>query len=343
MGVDIGSILQKRETTLEALAGKRLAIDAFNTLYQFITIIRQPDGTPLMDSRGRITSHLSGLFYRTCSLMEKGIKPVYVFDGKPSDLKKRTLEERAAVKKHAELQRLEAIKEGDIERAGALAQRTAKLGSNEIEQSKQLLTIMGVPWVQAPGEGEAQCAAMAQQGIVDAAASQDYDTLLFGTPILVRNLTIAGKKKIPRRNMTMEVKPEEINLEESLQKLNITREKLIWIGLLNGTDFNEGIYGIGPKKALKLAQDPKHTNFDSILQEIGKEMQWKEVYDLFMHPNVVEVDKDTLQQREPPQREEIFKLMVEEHEFSRERVESSLKRAFKDPEDSNQAQLKKWF
>ncbi|MFH0713317.1 MAG: flap endonuclease-1 [Candidatus Micrarchaeota archaeon] len=343
MGVDIGSILQKRETTLEALAGKRLAIDAFNTLYQFITIIRQPDGTPLMDSHGRITSHLSGLFYRTCSLMEKGIKPVYVFDGKPSDLKKRTLEERAAVKKHAELQRLEAIKEGDIERAGALAQRTAKLGSVEIEQSKQLLTIMGVPWVQAPGEGEAQCAAMAQQGIVDAAASQDYDTLLFGTPILVRNLTIAGKKKIPRRNMTMEVKPEEINLEESLQKLNITREKLIWIGLLNGTDFNEGIYGIGPKKALKLAQDTQHTNFDSILQEIGKEMQWKEVYDLFMHPNVVEVDKDTLKQREPPQREEIFKLMVEEHEFSKERVESSLKRAFKDPEDSNQSQLKKWF
>ncbi|MFH1247395.1 MAG: flap endonuclease-1 [Candidatus Micrarchaeota archaeon] len=340
MGVDIGSILEKRQTSLEELGGKKLAVDAFNTLYQFITIIRQPDGTPLMDSRGRVTSHLSGLFYRTCSLLEKGIKPIYVFDGKPCELKQRTLDERQAAKKEAQLQMLAAIKEGDVERAGQLAQRTAKLGSTEIEQSKALLTLMGVPWVQAPSEGEAQCAHMAKNKLVDAAASQDYDTLLFGTPVLVRNLTIAGKKKIPRRNMVMEIKPEEIYLEESLEKLGITREKLIWIGLLNGTDFNEGIYGIGPKKALKLVQ--QHNSFDEILNDIGKEMQWREVYDLFQNPPVVAVKPEDTQQREP-QREKVVKMMVDDFEFSLDRVENSLKKAFKEPEDSNQSQLKKWF
>ena len=340
MGVDIGSILEKHESSLAELAGKRLAVDAFNTLYQFITIIRQPDGTPLMDSRGRITSHLSGLFYRTCSLLEKSIHIVYVFDGKPSDLKKRTLDERAAVKRDAHAKMLEAMKEGDIERAGLLAQRTAKLGSVEVEQSKYLLTLMGVPWVQAPSEGEAQCAYMAKIGVVDAAASQDYDTLLFGTPLLVRNLTIAGKKKVPRRNMVMEIKPEQVYLDESVKKLGITREKLIWIGLLNGTDFNEGIYGIGPKKALKLVQE--HDNFDDILKKLDKQMEWREVYELFQNPPTVNVNATDVTQKDPD-REKITKFMVDDFEFSAERVASSLKRAFKDPDDKNQSQLKKWF
>mgnify|MGYP001618180753 CR=1 FL=1 len=340
MGVDIGSILEKNQIELAELKGKKLAVDAFNTLYQFITIIRQPDGTPLMDSRGRVTSHLSGLFYRTCNLLEKGIKPIYVFDGKPCELKKRTLDERAAAKKEAQLQMLEAIKRGDVERAGQLSQRTAKLGSVEIQQSKELLTLLGVPWVQAASEGEAQCAYMAKQGIVDAAASQDYDTLLFGAPLLVRNLTIAGKKKLPRTHVFVDVKPEEINLEKSLNALGITREKLIWIGLLNGTDFNEGIYGIGPKKALKLVQ--KHSSMQEILKEIGKKMEWREVYELFEKPSTVEVSASEITASEP-QRDKIVKLMVDEHEFSLDRVENSLKKAFKEPEDAGQSQLKKWF
>ncbi|MBI4406806.1 flap endonuclease-1, partial [Candidatus Micrarchaeota archaeon] len=252
MGTDISGILEKRALSLDELAGKKLAIDAFNTLYQFLTIIRQQDGTPLMDSKGRITSHMSGLFYRTCNLLEKGIKPVFVFDGKPSDLKQRTLRERAAAKKEAQLQMLEAVKKGDVERAGLLAQRTTRLTETEVRQSKELLDAMGIPWIQAPSEGEAQCAFLASQGLCHAAASQDYDTLLFGSPLLVRNLTIAGKRKM--RGRLIEVKPEEIDLRANLQRLGITREKLIWIGILNGTDFDEGIYGIGPKKALKLVQ-----------------------------------------------------------------------------------------
>ncbi len=340
MGLDIGNILEKREVSFEELNGKTLAIDAFNTLYQFLTTIRQPDGTPLMDSKGRVTSHLSGLFYRTCSLLEKGVKPVFVFDGKPSILKQRTLDKRAAVKKQAQRQMLEAIKEGDVERAGQLVQRTVKLNEQHVEQSKQLLDYLGIPWVQAPSEGEAQCAYLAKSGICSAAVSQDYDTLLFGAPLLVRNLTIAGKKKLPRRNMFVDVKIEEFNLEENLKKLGINREKLIWIGLLNGTDFNEGIYGIGPKKALKLVQ--KHDDFNSVLKEIEKQMQWEEVFELFFKPAVKKTSKSEVKPRES-QREKVISMMVDEFEFSRERVSNSLKRAFKDPEDLNQSQLKKWF
>ena len=340
MGLDISNILEKRSTSLEELAGKTLAIDAFNTLYQFITTIRQPDGTPLMDSRGRITSHLTGLFYRSCNLLEKGINPVFVFDGKPNELKRRTLDQRAAAKQEAKVQMLQAMKEGDVERAGQLAQRTAKLETPQVDQSKELLTYLGIPWVQAASEGEAQCAHLAKEGLVDAAASQDYDTLLFGAPLLIRNLTISGKKKIPRRNMSIEIKPEEISLEHNLSTMGITREKLIWLGILNGTDFNAGIYGIGPKKALKLVQ--KHDTFEEVLKEIDKEIEWQPVFELFEKPPIVNVEKTELQQKEP-QRDKIIKMMVEDFEFSQERVENALKRAYKEPEDASQSQLKKWF
>lgn len=340
MGVDISNILEKKSISLEELSGKRLAIDAYNTLYQFLTIIRQPDGTPLMDSKGRITSHLTGLFYRMCNLLEKNIQPVFVFDGVPSDLKAKTIEKRSDAKVEAEKQRITALREGNIERAGRLAQRTARLTKEHVGQAKQLLDLMGVPHVQAASEGEAQCAAMAKEGLVNAAASQDYDTLLFGAPLLVRNLTIAGKRKVPRTKTFTEILPEEINLEENLKTLQITREKLIWIGMLCGTDFNEGIHGIGPKKSLKLVQ--KHEKFDDILQEIKKEMDWKPVYDLFAHPPEIEVKKSDIAQREP-NRDGIVKFMHGEFEFSLDRVQNAIQRAFKEPEDSNQSQLKKWF
>lgn len=340
MGVDITSIMEKKELALSELSGKTLAVDAFNTLYQFITIIRQPDGTPLMDSKGRITSHLSGLFYRTCSLLEKNIRPVFVFDGAPSELKKHTIAERSALKHEADERRKEALERGDVEEAGMLAQRTARLTGENIEDSKKLLDLMGLPWVQAPSEGEAQCAVMAAEGLVYAAASQDFDSLLFGAPILVRNLALTGRRKVPRRNVYVDVLPEEFVLEENLQKLGITREKLVWIGLLSGTDFNAGIYGIGAKKALKLVQ--AHDSFPAILKAIDKEMDWKEVEEFFLHPPEKKVLKSDLKFREPD-REALTAFMHEEHDFSTERIENALKRAFKEPQSSSQSQLAKWF
>lgn len=338
MGVELKDITIRHERTFEELEGKA-AVDAYNTLYQFLSIIRQPDGTPLMDSQGRITSHLSGLFYRTCNLLEKNILPVFVFDGVPSELKRRTIAERAAVKLEAEEQRKKALEMGDVARAGVLAQRTSKLSREMVEESKTLLKLMGLPVIQAPSEGEAQCSHMAAQGIVRAAASQDYDSLLFGAPTLIRNLTISGRRKLPRSNNYIEVSPEEIILEESLKELGITRRKLVWIGILSGTDFNQGIYGIGPKKSLKLVRE--HDSFESILKSLGKEIDWKPVEDLFLNPKVFDVDKEDVKIGKPD-RAKILEFMGG-RDFSIDRVENSIARAFKEPADSKQGQLGKWF
>jgi flap endonuclease-1 len=343
MGVDLAGILQKHPTSFEELRGKRIAIDAFNTLYQFLTIIRQPDGTPLQDSRGRITSHLSGLFYRTCSLLEKGIRPVFVFDGEPSPLKAKTIAERVARKREAEEAMKRAIAEGRTAEAAMLAQRTARLTREMVEESKKLLSLLGVPWVQAPSEGEAQCAAMAAEGIVNAVGSQDYDSILFGAPVLVRNLTVAGKRKVPKRSIYVDVEPEEFTLSENLTHLGITRQKLIWIGLLAGTDFNEGVHGIGAKKGLKLVTE--HESFDEITKALGPRAEGfdsKLIEDLFMNPPSVKVSEDDLRFGEL-RRDGIIELMYEEHDFSKERLESSLAKAFNEPLDSSQASLKKWF
>ena len=338
MGVELKDLIVKHERSFEELEGK-IAVDAYNTLYQFVSIIRQPDGTPLMDSKGRITSHLSGLFYRTCNLLEKNITPIYVFDGQPSELKKRTIAERAAVKLEAEEQRKKALEAGDITRAGVLAQRTSKLTRDMVEEGKKLLSLMGLPWVQAPSEGEAQASRMALDGLVSSSASQDYDSLLFGTPRLIRNLTISGRRKLPNRTQFVEVVPEETILAETLKELGITREKLVWIGILSGTDFNPGIHGIGPKKALKLVKE--FNSFEEILAKINQEMDWKPVEDLFLNPNTIKIDKESLKIGKPD-RKAVAEFMAE-RDFSSERVENSIARAFKQPTDSKQGQLEKWF
>ncbi|OYT32620.1 flap endonuclease-1 [Archaeoglobales archaeon ex4484_92] len=220
--------------------GRKVAIDAFNAIYQFLSTIRQRDGTPLMDSKGRITSHLSGLFYRTINLMEAGIKPAYVFDGKPPEFKKKELEKRAEAREEA-LEKWEmALARGELEEAKKYAQRASKVNEILIEDAKKLLELMGIPWVQAPSEGEAQAAYMASKGDVWTSASQDYDSLLFGTPKLVRNLTITGRRKLPGKDIYIEVRPELILLEDVLKELKLTREKLIELAILVGTDYNPG-------------------------------------------------------------------------------------------------------
>lgn len=343
MGVDISGILVKKPSSLDSFRNKGVAIDAFNTIYQFLTTIRQPDGTPLSDSHGNITSHLSGLFYRTCNMLERGVRPCFVFDGQPSELKKKTLEERAARKAEAEELLKKAREEGRTADAAMLVQRTVKITPQIVEESKMLLEAMGVPWVQAPSEGEAQCSAMCAGGLVDAVGSQDYDSLLFGAPVLARNLTVAGKRKIPRTNSYVEVVPEEICLQENLEALGITREKFVWIGLLCGTDFNEGVHGIGPKKGLKLVKEC--ASLEELVGKLGEKaagFDCEPVIKLFMNPPSVAVRESELALREL-QRDKLVSFMHEQHDFSLERIESSLQKAFKEPADSKQSTLKNWF
>ncbi len=347
MGVQLRDIIPRKEVELEELAGKKIAIDAFNTLYQFLSIIRDREtGEPLKDSKGRVTSHLSGLFYRTINLMEKGIRPVYVFDGVAPDFKERTQEERRKFKEEM-LVRYEKAKEiGDIEEIRVTAQATAVLTQDMVEQAKALLNAMGVPWIQAPSEGEAQCACLARAGKVFAAGSQDYDALLFGSPVLVRNLSITGRRKIPRKDVYIEIKPEIIELEKVLEELKITREQLIMLGMLVGTDYNPGIKGYGPKKALELVKSCE--TLEALLKKIDWEKQFEEhgietvdaraIFDFFLDPPCKEIEKIEFS---APDKERIIKILVDEFEFSYERVVKHVK--ILEQSKETQSSLSRWF
>ena len=337
MGTPIGDLVVKREISLETLRGKRIAVDAFNTLYQFLSTIRGADGRPLRDSKGRVTSHLSGLLYRTAHLVEKGIKPVYVFDGEPPEFKRRTVEERREHREEMRKKWEEALERGDLEEARKYAQGALGLTDEMISESKELLDLMGIPYVQAPSEGEAQGAYMVRKGEVWAVASQDYDSLLFGAPRLVRYLAVTGKRKLPNREIYVEVSPEEILLEETLRNLGIDRRKLIWIGLLLGTDYNEKVKGVGPKKALELVRS--YDSFETILRVSGGQIKgWEEIERFFLNPPVT--DDYELKWREPDT-EGIVEFMCKERDFSEDRVRKAVEKLWSGR--GEQTSLEAWF
>ncbi|MCW3979653.1 MAG: flap endonuclease-1, partial [Candidatus Bathyarchaeota archaeon] len=256
MGVQLGGLVDARKIAIDDLAGRSIAFDGHNILYQFLAIIRGRDGKPLRDGEGRVTSHLSGLIYRNSNLMEAGIRVAYVFDGRPHQFKRRVIRERSQARREAKARYETALKEGKPEEARMYAQRAATVDTDIVSDAKKLLTLMGVPCVQAPGEGEAQSSYMALRGDVWGAASQDFDSLLFGAPRLLRNLSITGRRRLPRKNVYIRIEPEMIELGGFLKELELSREQLIDVGILVGTDFNpKGIKGIGPKTALKLIRE----------------------------------------------------------------------------------------
>lgn len=335
MGADIGDLLEKEEVDLSYFSGRKIAIDAFNTLYQFISTIRQPDGTPLKDSQGRITSHLSGILYRVTNMVEIGIRPIFVFDGEPPDFKKAEIEERKKRRAEAEEKWVVAVQSGE-EYAKKYAQASARVDEFIIESSKKLLSYMGIPFVQAPSEGEAQAAHMVKKGDADFVGSQDYDSLLFGSPKLARNLAITGKRKLPGKNIYVDVNPEIISLEENLKKLGITREQLVDIAILCGTDYNEGIKGIGAKKAYNLIKTYK--DVFRALKSINAEIENLEaIRDFFLNPKVTD---DYMVEFKEPNKEKVIEMLCEEHDFSNDRVEKALEKLKIKPA---QFTLERWF
>ena len=239
MGVKLKDIVEPKDITFKDLEGRSVSIDAFNTLYQFLSTIRQRDGRPLTDENGNVTSHLSGILYRNSSMVEKDIKPIYVFDGKAPELKSETQAKRREIREESEKIYKEALAEGDTEKARKFAMRSSKLSPEIIESSKKLLTLMGIPYIEAKGEGEAQAAYLVANGDAYAVASQDYDCLLFGAKRVVRNLAINSNLG----NL------EFYELDKVLRQLDITREDLVDMGILIGTDFCEGMKGVGEKTA----------------------------------------------------------------------------------------------
>ncbi len=342
MGVQISGIIPKTEIELEDLSGKKIAIDAYNIIFQFLSIIRQRDtGEPLRDSKGRITSHLSGIFYRTIRLVEAGIKPIFIFDGPPPDLKRRVVNGRKEARKEALKKWGEAVEKGRKEDIMVYAQASADVTDEMIDESKKLLDGMGIPWVQAPSEGEAQACVLVEKGDAYAVGSQDYDAVTFGSPRLVRNLSITGKRKLPRQEAWIEIKPELIILEKVLSELGITREQLVIVGMLTGTDYNPGgIKGVGAKTALKLIKE--HKTLDKVLEQV----EWKfdtdpnKIYDFFLNPPVSE--KYEIEWKEPDQ-DKLFELMSEKHDFSRERIKKGIDRLIEARRSGVQAKLEDWF
>ncbi|MBS3815587.1 MAG: flap endonuclease-1 [Hadesarchaea archaeon] len=340
MGVQIKDIVPIQKTSLENLQGKVVAIDAMNTLYQFLSIIRQRDGTPLKDSKGRITSHLSGLFYRTSNLIEKGIKPVFVYDGKPPELKSGTIETRRSIRAEAEEARKKALEEGKEKEAMKHAQRASKLTKEMSDSSKKLLEAMGLPWIQAPGEGEAQAALIARNEDSWAAGSQDFDSLLFGAPRLLRNMTITGRRKLPGKDVYKKIVPEIISLEELLEEHDMNRRQLIAIGILVGTDYNSGIKGIGPKRALKLVHE--HGSIKDIInseENLDFEVDPLEVEEIFFKPDTTDDYEFSFEKPDP---DGIKKFLCDKYDFSESRINSGIEKLEKGVSKRAQESLEKW-
>ncbi len=333
MGVKISSLVDKRDLKWEELKGKTVAVDASNVIFQFISSIRQRDGTLLMDNNGDVTSHLVGMFSRVPNLMQKGIKPVFVFDGKAPELKRKTHEIRRERKEKAKEKYMEAAVLEDEEGMGKYSRQFARVNKEMFEESKVLLKALGLPVVQALSEAEAQCAYMAKKKVVWGSASQDYDSLLFGAPRLLLNLTLSQKRRIVG-GKTVFISPYIIDLKEILEKLELNQDELIVLGVLVGTDFNPGgVKGIGPKKALKLVQSGK--KFDAIFSELETNFNWKEIFDTFKN---IPVEDVSLKFGEVDE-EKVKELLVEKHDFALSRVESTLdKLRVKD-----KGTLKKWF
>mgnify|MGYP001615498520 CR=1 FL=1 len=335
MGVKLPGILPTKTLSWEDLKNKKIGVDASNSIYQFLSSIRQQDGTPLMDSKGRITSHLMGILTRSSNLMQKGIKLCYVFDGKPPDLKIKTQQARRERKEKAYEKYKQAKDEEDIKSMYKYSKQVTYLNNEMVLESKDLLKAMGIPIVQSPQESDAQGAFMVERKDLWAFASSDADCLLHGCPRTIPNLTLSQKRKLPG-NKFVYIQPELIDLNEVLEHLNLNQDQLIAMGILTGTDYNPGgIKGIGPKKALNLVHQYK--NFDELFKQVNPDFNWKQIFAIFKSMPVMknyqldwtEVDK-----------EKILRILVDRHEFSQDRVEKIISQLDQKPKE--QKGLSSW-
>jgi len=324
LGVLLTPIILKKELDLDDLRGRSFAVDGHIVLHEFLAMIRDRTGTPLMDGDGNVTSHLVGLAFRTTRLVsDYGMRLVFVFDGKPPSLKRNELDKRREARRKAEREYREAVERGDFPAAFSKAVMTGGLTRPMVDDAKHLLDLLGIPWVQAPSEGEAQAAYMAGQGHVWASNSKDYDSLLFGAPRLVRFLSISGREWLPSKGRARKVYPELIDLEKFLGHLGINREQLIDLGILVGTDFNDGIKGVGPKIALKLVRE--HGRIEEMPPDIREKLSDTVdlIRDLYLNP---EVTDDYSVKQGGLQEEALDAFLVGERNFSTKRVRTLVNR-----------------
>ena len=324
MGVQFNELIPKKEISLKDLKNKTVAIDSMNILYQFLSSIRLRDGSPLRNSKGEITSTYNGIFYKNVYMLENDITPVWIFDGKPPELKTKTREERKKVKEKALEDYIKAKEEGNVADMQKYAKRINYLEPKVVENSKKLLDLMGIPYINAPSEGEAQCSYLVKKGDAYAVVSQDYDALLYGAPRTVRNITASNKPV------------ELIELDEVLGALNISLDNLIDMAILIGTDYNiGGIKGIGPKKALDIVKNNKMEKYINDIEN------YEEIKNIFKNPKITD---DYNLKLKTPNIEGLKEFLIEEHDFSEDRIMPSIKKLeTMINKKKSQTTLESWF
>jgi len=322
---------------IKSYFGRKVAIDASMTIYQFLIAIRQ-EGNQLTNAEGEVTSHLAGLFYRTIRLMENGIKPVFVFDGKPPTLKSGELAKRKERREEAEDKLAKAKEAGDAEDIDKFSRRLVKVTKQHMDDCKRLLSLLGIPIVDAPTEAEAQCAKLVQGGKVYATATEDMDALTFKSGRLLRHLTFSEARKMPI---------QEFCYEKVLSEMGFTHEQFVDLCILLGCDYCSSIRGIGPKRAFDLIQ--QHKSIDVILEKLDQKKYsvpenwvYKEARRLFMEPDVTDPNEVELKWSDPDD-EEVVKFMVEEKGFSEDRIRNGLKKLKSCKSKSSQGRLDDFF
>jgi len=317
MGCNLRDLAPARPIDLSDLSGQRVAVDVFLNAYQFITSMTGEDGKPL-SYKGKPVSHLMGFLDRASIMVSEGIDPVFIFDGKPHDLKRETLDGRKERKVEAVEKWGAAVREGDMAAAKKLGPQTAEYNREMVAETKRLFDCMGLTWLEAPMEAEGASAVRCKRGEVGAVASQDWDTLLYGSPVMVRNLTAHGTRKFGRV-----MQAERIVLSEMLGELGITHEQLVDLGIMIGTDFHPGFKGIGPKTGLKLIRE--HGNLEAVAEVKGHEVpdNISEIRSLFLeHP----VGPDPLPESTKAVEEDMRGFLQDERGFSEQRMRRALDR-----------------
>lgn len=324
MGVNLTPVVLRHATSLEALRGRTVAVDGNLELYQFLSIVRTRDGRPLTDAEGRVTSHLNGLLFRTTRLLtDYGIRPVFVFDGPPPKLKWAEIEKRRAARAEAQRAYEAAVAAGDLGTAWSKAVSATRLTRDMVDDAKTLLGYLGIPWVQAPSEGEAQAAYLARRGDAWAASSKDYDSLLFGAPRLVRFLAVGSTEFLPSVGRSRKVPPETIDLEENLRALGLSRGQLVDAAILVGTDFFEGVKGIGPKTAVKRVRE--WGSLDAAPSELKAKLppNLEEIRRFFLEPPVAD---EAVPRPRAVDTERAVRFLAGERGFAEPRVRAVLER-----------------
>ncbi len=341
MGTNLTPIIPRKKIGLKGLMNKVVAIDALNSIYQFLALIRLPNGEPLKDSKGRITSHLVGIVSRyTKLLVEYYMKPIFIFDGPPHPLKGEEIKKRKAQRAKARREWLLALSRGDYEKAFSKAVVSIEVNEQIISDAKKLIKLMGFPIIEALHDAEAQASYIVSRGEAWCVGTLDWDALLYGAPRMVRYITVTGTEWLPSKKMARPLIPELIELTKILRILRITREQLVDIAILVGTDYNRGIKGIGPKKALHLIK--LYGSLERLPLNIKEKLpeHYNKIREIFLYPLI---RKDYRIEFEKPKVDELFKFLVEERDFSPRRVEKIIERLESFSYHGEQLGLDRWF